>query len=437
MVNFAAPGALGSLSDFKRTFERPIVAGRDGDATTAEKDCAAERSAELSKCLSAFVLRRTSSVMDALLPPKTEAIIFCRLSPLQCLLYEAVVSRAVRGYDAHSSAHILVALNMLRQICGHVDLALESLSGELPSVPSGRSEMQQPRALAGKRRRTPSPTAVDTGYPDNSSDEKCSDAGSDSGGGDYSAEMRGGVGDQLGLISDGESEALEAVEDAAGDPDCVSACSWAPWARDPAVLLRSIGTTATAGSEGLSVPALLRALLPTGFTTLASAMSSSSSADSSEAITKALGHGSKVDFLDRLLQGVRSSAPQDRCVVVSNFSRMLDLVQTLCDARGWKSCRLDGSTPSDQRTALVARFNARDSASPFIFLLSAQAGGAGINLIGANRLVLMQVMTCLLVCIPLVYFKIHVLAPSAGTRPGILPLTHRHLRGCGEVSVAC
>ncbi|RHY03848.1 hypothetical protein DYB25_001057, partial [Aphanomyces astaci] len=51
----------------------------------------------------------------------------------------------------------------------------------------------------------------------------------------------------------------------------------------------------------------------------------------------------------------------------------------------WNS--LDGSTSAKKRKNLVDVFNDPKSNS-FAFLLSSKAGGCGINLIGANRLVL-------------------------------------------------
>jgi len=49
--------------------------------------------------------------------------------------------------------------------------------------------------------------------------------------------------------------------------------------------------------------------------------------------------------------------------------------------------QLDGSMPTLKRQKLVDQFN--DPERPeFIFLLSSKAGGCGINLIGANRLIL-------------------------------------------------
>jgi hypothetical protein len=90
--------------------------------------------------------------------------------------------------------------------------------------------------------------------------------------------------------------------------------------------------------------------------------------------------------LDALLRAVRSQHPTDRVVIVSNFAKTLDLVEGLCVARGYPTMRLDGSTPAAKRTDLVARFN-DTHALAFAFLLSAGAGGLGLTLTGANRLV--------------------------------------------------
>lgn len=49
--------------------------------------------------------------------------------------------------------------------------------------------------------------------------------------------------------------------------------------------------------------------------------------------------------------------------------------------------RLDGSMNTSKRQTLVDRFN-DPQGDEFVFLLSSKAGGCGLNLIGANRLVL-------------------------------------------------
>jgi DNA repair and recombination protein RAD54B len=80
-------------------------------------------------------------------------------------------------------------------------------------------------------------------------------------------------------------------------------------------------------------------------------------------------------------------------VVVSNFTSHLDCAELLLRGMGameGSSClRIDGSVPSDSRQALIDRFNSpRDSS--FVFLLSSRAGGVGISLIGASRLVMLD-----------------------------------------------
>lgn len=76
----------------------------------------------------------------------------------------------------------------------------------------------------------------------------------------------------------------------------------------------------------------------------------------------------------------------DRVILVSNFTSTLDLIQTALEQRRIKFCRLDGSTPVNTRGDIVRRFN--NGTLGDVFLLSAKAGGVGLNLIGANRLIL-------------------------------------------------
>ena len=50
--------------------------------------------------------------------------------------------------------------------------------------------------------------------------------------------------------------------------------------------------------------------------------------------------------------------------------------------------RLDGRTPPADRTLLVRKFNSGEGGR--VFLLSVRAGGAGLTLVGANRLVMLD-----------------------------------------------
>lgn len=97
-------------------------------------------------------------------------------------------------------------------------------------------------------------------------------------------------------------------------------------------------------------------------------------------------YSGKFMVLDRMLARIRHDT-NDKIVLISNYTQTLDVFDKLCRARGYGSLRLDGTMNVNKRQKLVDRFNDPEG-SEFVFLLSSKAGGCGINLIGANRLVL-------------------------------------------------
>ncbi|KAG5951878.1 DNA repair protein rhp54 [Claviceps cyperi] len=97
-------------------------------------------------------------------------------------------------------------------------------------------------------------------------------------------------------------------------------------------------------------------------------------------------YSGKMLVLDRMLARIRKDT-NDKIVLISNYTSTLDLFERLCRTRQYGCLRLDGTMNVNKRQKLVDRFN--DPGGPeFVFLLSSKAGGCGINLIGANRLVL-------------------------------------------------
>lgn len=99
-------------------------------------------------------------------------------------------------------------------------------------------------------------------------------------------------------------------------------------------------------------------------------------------------HSGKFLMLKRFLFKINKET-DDKIVVISNYTQTLDLVEKLCRQHRFGSLRLDGTMNINKRQKLVDRFNNPDG-KEFVFLLSSKAGGCGINLIGANRLVLMD-----------------------------------------------
>jgi DNA repair and recombination RAD54-like protein len=97
-------------------------------------------------------------------------------------------------------------------------------------------------------------------------------------------------------------------------------------------------------------------------------------------------YSGKMQVLDRMLARIRQDT-NDKIVLISNYTQTLDIFERLCRSRAYGCFRLDGKMNVNKRQKLVDRFNDPES-EEFVFLLSSKAGGCGLNLIGANRLVL-------------------------------------------------
>lgn len=98
-------------------------------------------------------------------------------------------------------------------------------------------------------------------------------------------------------------------------------------------------------------------------------------------------YSGKMLVLDRMLAMIHSNT-NDKMVLISNYTQTLDVFSSLCRQRGYGHLRLDGTMNVSKRQKLVDRFNDPENTQETVFLLSSKAGGCGINLIGANRLVL-------------------------------------------------
>jgi SWI/SNF-related matrix-associated actin-dependent regulator of chromatin subfamily A member 5 len=68
------------------------------------------------------------------------------------------------------------------------------------------------------------------------------------------------------------------------------------------------------------------------------------------------------------------------------MTTVLDILEDYCNMRGYKYCRIDGSTDIKSRESQIDAFNSTDE--HFLFLLSTRAGGLGINLTAADTVVI-------------------------------------------------
>ena len=92
--------------------------------------------------------------------------------------------------------------------------------------------------------------------------------------------------------------------------------------------------------------------------------------------------GAQLDVLDELVDEL--VAGRHRVLVFSQFVDVLSVVRARLERRGVSHQYLDGSTPANDRARRVEAFQAGEGDA---FLISAKAGGFGLNLTGADYVI--------------------------------------------------
>jgi SNF2 family DNA or RNA helicase len=77
-----------------------------------------------------------------------------------------------------------------------------------------------------------------------------------------------------------------------------------------------------------------------------------------------------------------------KTIVFSQFVSLLDLLQVPIDEKEWVCERYDGSMNAEKRNNAIIRFT--DRADTNIMLISLKAGNAGLNLVGASRVIILD-----------------------------------------------
>ncbi|WP_408006413.1 SNF2 helicase associated domain-containing protein [Pseudalkalibacillus sp. A8] len=95
------------------------------------------------------------------------------------------------------------------------------------------------------------------------------------------------------------------------------------------------------------------------------------------------GSSAKFEQLKRIIEESRLSGR--RVLIFSQFTKMLDLIGRELALEGLPYFYLDGQTPSEERVEVCCRFNEGERN---FFLISLKAGGTGLNLIGADTVIL-------------------------------------------------
>jgi SNF2 family DNA or RNA helicase len=77
-----------------------------------------------------------------------------------------------------------------------------------------------------------------------------------------------------------------------------------------------------------------------------------------------------------------------KTIIFSQFVSLLDLLQVPIDEKRWSCLRYDGAMSADARDAAVQKFT--DTQTHNIMLISLKAGNAGLNLVAASRVIILD-----------------------------------------------
>ncbi|KAF2360469.1 SNF2-related N-terminal domain [Trinorchestia longiramus] len=344
MIQFVKPNLLGTRKEFLNRFVNPISAGSCADATPRDVKRMKRRAHILHNLLEGCVQRFDYTVLKPFLPPKMEYVISVQMSELQCKLYSYYLDHLAQGGPKRSGSGLFVDFNNLSRVWTH------------------------PMVLALQTRR-----ALLDDDEDELDDFICDDSTSES-----SEDERSSRRKKKKKKNDQESE-----------------------------------------DEVASKPSSPENELPDGLTTSGKVRSDwwkkivGSSVESDdlsedEWMSKIELSGKLVLLLNIMRE---CSCIGDKVLVFSQSILALDMIEEFLalidqgelempsheDAlplqyKHWKRekdyLRLDGSVSADTRKAQCKFFNERDNDRCRLFLISTRAGGIGINLVAANRVII-------------------------------------------------
>ncbi|XP_022826856.1 transcriptional regulator ATRX homolog isoform X2 [Spodoptera litura] len=369
MVQFVKPNLLGKYNEYLNRFVNPITNGQYTDSTEHDIKVMKRRSHVLHKMLDGAVQRRDYGVLAPFLPPKHEYVLFITLSDVQVKLYQFYLDNySRRPLPGKSSGFLFPDFQSLQRIWTH-PLVLKYNSERYEIMQQKKREREEEDSEGSLV-----DFIDDDSTPEETSTEESTDELSDMSDDSRKKSKKKNKGkknkgkdSKVGTRRGTRANPVEADED---DPDVAEVVEvrnenpteW--WIK----LVEEEELDDMRNSHKL---VLLFDILRQCETIGDKLLVFSQSLYSLDLIEHFLG---KVDEatqegrIDEKLGGhVGSWAP------------------------GVDYFRLDGSTSCENRSIWCKNFNREDNPRARLFLISTRAGGLGINLVAANRVVIFDV----------------------------------------------
>uniref|UniRef100_A0AAZ3QHM8 DNA helicase n=1 Tax=Oncorhynchus tshawytscha TaxID=74940 RepID=A0AAZ3QHM8_ONCTS len=358
MVNFIKENLLGSVKEFRNRFVNPIQNGQAADSTDQDVRIMKKRAHILYEMLNGCVQRRDYSALTKFLPPKHEYVVSVRVTPIQCTLYRHYLEHltgagnVVEGGRGRAGTKLFQDFQMLSRIWTHPwCLQLDYISKENKGY---FDEDSMDEFIASE--------TEESSMSMTSEDEK--------------QKKKKKRGKARKKDSDSDSDALEVIKE------------WNTSSRggDPSSRNRA-EPQEEASSPGTRSPDWHKEFV-------------------TEADSEILEHSGKMVLLFEILR--MAEEVEDKVLVFSQSLISLDLIEDFLELAGrakeeekqspykgegkWfrniDYYRLDGSTNALNRKKWAEEFNDTSNVRGRLFLISTRAGSLGINLIGANRVII-------------------------------------------------
>ncbi|KAK6297903.1 hypothetical protein J4Q44_G00309580 [Coregonus suidteri] len=361
MVNFIKENLLGSVKEFRNRFVNPIQNGQAADSTDQDVRIMKKRAHILYEMLNGCVQRRDYSALTKFLPPKHEYVVSVRVTPIQCTLYRHYLEHltgagnVVEGGRGRAGTKLFQDFQMLSRIWTHPwCLQLDYISKENKGY---FDEDSMEEFIASE--------TEESSMSMTSEDER--------------QKKKKKRGKAKKKDSDSDSDALEVIKEwntssRGGDPSSRNRA-------EPEEEVRP------ASSPGTRSPDWHKEFV-------------------TEADSEILEHSGKMVLLFEILR--MAEEVEDKILVFSQSLISLDLIEDFLELAGrakeedkpspykgegkWfrniDYYRLDGSTNALNRKKWAEEFNDTSNVRGRLFLISTKAGSLGINLIGANRVII-------------------------------------------------
>ncbi|EYC11148.1 hypothetical protein Y032_0052g2248 [Ancylostoma ceylanicum] len=450
MVDFVRPDFLGSKKTFSIQFEKPIKNGQCIDSTARDIKIARQRIHVLNNMLKGFIQRRTHHLLKAILPENKEFVILLRKSPLQHALYRNFVMYANTEISTGNTSvfNPLKAFAACSKIWNHPDVLAQTLERKREEKKKNASDandgveqksdqpehMQHPSfpnhfgwmtQAYGSPSTFPS-TSYSSPVTTANAPSQCSSLPGPSYGTHVATSNCGSMWNNMGATASSQTGTLTGSRmgpsileqtlssGGIGHPHITHQDLWSGiFASGPPESLGSSGPIETKREEGARQTAKGRRSTRSKVKTIQGVMEEEFDITENDQglqydwaevamasyKTGNIEHGYKMVLAMELLDATVRIG--EKMLIFSQNLTALDLIeyylsrrklQTRTDTTAWMKSinyfRLDGSTPGIEREKLINRFNSDPNVH--LFLISTRAGSLGINLVSANRCIILD-----------------------------------------------